>query len=161
MMFHYHLYGLARYWNLQFLAKISPKFTFYVSRVYFIIAICNFTMKKGLKKFVIKIGSKQFLVQRIVCRALLVKYDMILFCQISSFHRQIHAKILQNYQKASKNPKFQMIFCNKFCFIPIQYKIKSIYYSDIGKLAKSSLISMIFIIFMVVTVFIRINDIDL
>ena len=50
IIFHHHLYELARYWNLPFLAKISPKTTFYVSSVYYIITICTFTTKKGLKK---------------------------------------------------------------------------------------------------------------
>ena len=36
------LYGVVEYWNLQFLAKISPKIAFYIARGYYITAIYIF-----------------------------------------------------------------------------------------------------------------------
>ena len=61
MVLHAHLYGVVEYWNLQFLAKISPKIALYVAKGYYIIVIYIFTFEICHKKNLINTQSKSFI----------------------------------------------------------------------------------------------------
>ena len=61
LILHAHFYGVAKYCNLQFLAKISSKIAFYIAMGHYIIVVYIFTMEICNKKFLI--NSKWFSLQ--------------------------------------------------------------------------------------------------
>ena len=61
MILHARFYGVAKYWNLQVLTKISSKIKFLIAMGHYIIVIFIFTMEICNKKFLI--NSKCFILQ--------------------------------------------------------------------------------------------------
>ena len=72
LILHAHFYGVAKYCNLQFLAKISSKIAFYIAIGHYIIVVYIFTMEICNKKFLI--NSKWFSLQNCGCARALGRY---------------------------------------------------------------------------------------